>query len=94
MTDTNSSSAIPKAMIHVIDPEREKTFRALAATSGYLKAQNRYKILLKCTQCETTMEKPRKCSKVGRVYSKYCGGNSSSITNHFSVGVFYIAHQR
>ncbi|KAG2340527.1 hypothetical protein BDR05DRAFT_1061530 [Suillus weaverae] len=63
MTDTNESSAIPKAIIHVIDPERENTFHALAATSGYLKAQSRAKILLKCTQCEIEMEKPRKCSK-------------------------------
>ncbi|KAG1778944.1 hypothetical protein EV702DRAFT_1195956 [Suillus placidus] len=63
MTDTNDSSAIPKAIIHVIDPERENTFRALAATSGYLKAQSRTKILVKCTQCEMGMEKPRKCSK-------------------------------
>ncbi|KIK48627.1 hypothetical protein CY34DRAFT_798148 [Suillus luteus UH-Slu-Lm8-n1] len=70
MTDTNNSSAIPKAIIHVIDPERENTFRALAATSGYLKAQNRFKILLKCSQCETEMEKPRKCSKCRSVL--YC----------------------
>jgi hypothetical protein len=68
MTDTDNSSAIPKAMIHVIDPERDNTFRALAATSAYLKSQSRNKILLKCTQCETEMEKPRKCSKVSRVY--------------------------
>lgn len=70
MTDTNNPSAIPNAMIHVIDPERDNTFRALAATSGYLKAQSRNKILVKCTQCETEMEKPRKCSKCRSVL--YC----------------------
>ncbi|KAG2141434.1 uncharacterized protein EDB93DRAFT_635445 [Suillus bovinus] len=68
-TDTNDSE-IPKAIIHVIDPERENTFRALAATSGYLKEQSRNKIRLKCTQCETEMEKPRKCSKCRSVL--YC----------------------
>lgn len=70
MTDTNNSPVVPNAIIHVIDPDREKTFRALAATSGYLKAQSRNKILLKCTQCETEMEKPRKCSKCRSVL--YC----------------------
>lgn len=70
MTDTNNSSTIPHAVIHVIDPERENTFRRLAATSGFLKAQSRNKILMKCTQCETEMEKPRKCSKCRSVL--YC----------------------
>lgn len=70
MTDTDDSSAAPKAMIHVIDPERDKTFQALAATSGYLKEQSRNKILIQCTQCETKMEKPRKCSKCRSVL--YC----------------------
>jgi hypothetical protein len=95
MTDTNNSSTIPHAVIHVIDPERENTFRRLAATSGFLKAQSRNKILMKCTQCETEMEKPRKCSKVSSsIYLRTVTGihRVSQIT--FSAGVFCIAHQR
>ncbi|KAG1785740.1 uncharacterized protein HD556DRAFT_1314010 [Suillus plorans] len=57
MTDTNDSSAIPNAIICVIDLEQDNTFRALAATSGYLKAQSRNKIRLELLYCSPECHK-------------------------------------
>jgi len=64
-TDMNNSSATPRAVVvhHAIHPERDKQFRALAVSSGFLKA-NQKMFRVRCTQCQMTLEKPLKCAKV------------------------------
>ncbi|KAG1727508.1 hypothetical protein EDB19DRAFT_2042822 [Suillus lakei] len=62
-TDSNNSSANPKVIhINVVHPDVEKDFRAVATSSEYLKAKKK-QFHIQCTQCQTTLEKPRKCSK-------------------------------
>ncbi|KAG2122477.1 hypothetical protein DEU56DRAFT_73672 [Suillus clintonianus] len=68
--DTNNAPAAQElVMIHSYDPERDTTFQALASSSVYRKGRQN-KILLKCTQCQTAMEKPRHCAKCKSVL--YC----------------------
>jgi hypothetical protein len=64
--DTNNPrSSAPKAVYieHVTHPERDNHFRATAASSKFLKA-NQKNIRLECTQCQTKLEKLLKCAKV------------------------------
>ncbi|KAG1720117.1 uncharacterized protein EDB91DRAFT_1257171 [Suillus paluster] len=58
----NDSSATPKVFHTHVHPDADKDFRAIAASSEYLKAQKK-QFRMQCTQRGTTLEKPRKCSK-------------------------------
>ncbi|KAG0692696.1 hypothetical protein DFH29DRAFT_471778 [Suillus ampliporus] len=73
-TDTNNSSAAPGVartvqVELVTHPNRDDHFRAVAAPSEYLKA-NQKKLRVTCTQCLKTLEKPQKCAKCKSVW--YC----------------------
>ncbi|KAG2039306.1 hypothetical protein BDR03DRAFT_1090739 [Suillus americanus] len=69
--DTNNPSSAPEVVYieHVTHPERGNHFRATAASSKFLKA-NQKNFSVQCTQCQKTLEKPLKCSKCKSVW--YC----------------------
>ncbi|KAG2139236.1 hypothetical protein DEU56DRAFT_323939 [Suillus clintonianus] len=69
--DPNNNSAASKTVYieHVTHPERDNHFRAIAASSKLLKA-NQKNFSIQCTQCQTSLEKPLKCAKCKSVW--YC----------------------
>ncbi|KAG1726005.1 uncharacterized protein EDB91DRAFT_78128 [Suillus paluster] len=70
-TDTNNSPATPQVVHvhHVFHPERDNHFRATAASSEFLRA-NQKNFGVQCTQCGMKLEKPLKCAKCKGVW--YC----------------------
>ncbi|KAG2067525.1 hypothetical protein BDR04DRAFT_1104946 [Suillus decipiens] len=71
-TSTNNSSEIPRVLVvqHAIHPENDKEFRSTAVSSEFLKESQKRMFRVQCTQCQTALEKPLKCTKCKSVW--YC----------------------
>jgi len=69
--NTNNLSSTPQTVYieHAIHPERDDYFRALAASTKFLKASQKNSSV-QCTQCQTKLDKPLKCAKCKSVW--YC----------------------
>jgi hypothetical protein len=79
-------------MVHAIYPEQDKLFRDIAVPSKSLEANKKY-LGVRCTQCQTEMEKLLKCSKVDYlVYAVACVDQVSQFA--FSVRASGIAPRR
>ncbi|KAG2067527.1 hypothetical protein BDR04DRAFT_844811 [Suillus decipiens] len=68
---TNNSSETPRVFVvhHATHPERDNHFRAVAASSDFLK-ENQKMFRVQCTQCRMILEKPLKCAKCKSIW--YC----------------------
>ncbi|KAG2148659.1 uncharacterized protein EDB93DRAFT_367949 [Suillus bovinus] len=76
-TNNNSSASNTVHIEYVIHPERDNHFRAQVATSSKFLKANQKKFGLQCTQCQTKLEKPLKCTKCKSVW--YCSKEVGSL---------------
>jgi len=63
MTDANEPPTREIIPVHVIHPDRDNLFR-IAATPSDLIKKNVKTFGVQCTQCQKTLDKLLKCSKV------------------------------
>ncbi|KAG1789751.1 uncharacterized protein HD556DRAFT_764244 [Suillus plorans] len=66
-------------VVHATHPDRDTFFHATAVSSEFLKANQKY-VGVKCTQCQTILDKPLKCAKCKSVWycSKECQKKNGS----------------